>query len=159
MLMSMEQKPRLVFKKIASQAVKPCITTLIPFMNSPGGIVRDEDVHGRENRQIPANLGLLMQKRHLGPVSISRWLQGPVQAAKSEATELFDRPMKVNDGIRERAVFVGVMIASHGKDSGAVESGAGFKDKLIRHIAAGKNEVDLAHPMVPMQVVKIGYDQ
>jgi hypothetical protein len=159
MLMSMEQKPRLVFKKIAGQAVKPCITTLIPFMNSPGGIVRDEDVHGRESRQVPANLGLLMQKWHLGPVSVSRWLQGSVQAPKSEATERFDGPMKVNDGSRERAVFVVVMIASHGEDSGAVEGGAGFKDKLIRHITAGKNEVDLAHPMVPMQVVKIGYDQ
>jgi hypothetical protein len=51
------------------------------------------------------------------------------------------------------------MIALNCENGGSLECFGGLKDHLISDIAQRKNEIYLACPVSPVQVINIGYDE
>lgn len=55
-LMAVEQEQGLVFKDVIHQAVKTRVQAILPVMDTPWGIMGDQDVNGREGRHELADL-------------------------------------------------------------------------------------------------------
>ena len=122
------------------------------IVDASGRVVRDEDINMREVLQQARRLILLIEKVASGLV-----LPGAVESPETDSQVLPDRKVEIHHGARKG--IRKVMVAFYRQDSGALISLSCPQDDWIADIATGYQNIGLASPASPFEVINVGYDK
>ena len=150
--MAVDDQLRLCPRNIRVQSVKTVVHLILPIVNSPWGIVRQEDVDRWEGRKETVNFPLVIQKmpaRFVFPRT--------VQATKTETVDLSGLEVQIGNEFPEGRIAV--VISFDGKDGLAAVGLRGFENDLVRHVATRQQDVGLPRPVLPVEIVNVGYGQ